>query len=90
MLLSLVGAGAQLSQPQQGATYGQAPSPGQVAAGASGITAAKLDEAEAYLASGIDDIFVANEVAGPHKWRSTLERCARGDLNPHALAGTGT
>lgn len=36
VLLSLVGAGAQLSQPQQSASFGQAPSAGQVAAGALG------------------------------------------------------
>jgi len=40
----------------------------QLAAGARGITVAKLDEAAAYLSVGIDDIFVANEVAGPRKW----------------------
>jgi D-serine deaminase-like pyridoxal phosphate-dependent protein len=34
----------------------------QLAAGARGITVAKLDEAEAYLSQGVDDIFVANEV----------------------------
>jgi D-serine deaminase-like pyridoxal phosphate-dependent protein len=40
----------------------------QLAAGAAGITVAKLDEAEAYLRQGVRDIFVANEVAGDHKW----------------------
>ena len=50
----------------------------QMAAGANGITVAKLDEAEAYLATGIDDIFVANEVAGAHKWRRTAALQQRG------------
>ncbi|HEY1293501.1 MAG TPA: alanine racemase [Chloroflexota bacterium] len=40
----------------------------QLAAGAAGVTVAKLDEAEACLKEGIRDIFVANEVAGRHKW----------------------
>ncbi len=40
----------------------------QLAAGASGITVAKLDEAEAFVREGVKDIFVANEVAGQHKW----------------------
>src|SRR5205823_6728521 len=52
----------------------------QMAAGASGITVAKLDEAEAYLASGILDIFVANEVAGVHKWRRIAALQQRGTV----------
>src|SRR5687767_9383328 len=40
----------------------------QVAAGASGLTVAKLDEAEAYLADGHRDVFVANEIYGTTKW----------------------
>jgi D-serine deaminase-like pyridoxal phosphate-dependent protein len=51
----------------------------QLAAGAaSGITVAKLDEAEAYLDQGISDIFVANEVAGSHKWDRVALLQARG------------
>jgi len=48
----------------------------QVAAGAAGITVAKLDEAEAYLNHGVRDIFVANEVAGALKWAraATLQK----------------
>jgi D-serine deaminase-like pyridoxal phosphate-dependent protein len=52
----------------------------QLAAGASGITVAKLDEAEAYVANGIEDVFVANEVAGPRKWRRTAALQQRGSV----------
>jgi D-serine deaminase-like pyridoxal phosphate-dependent protein len=41
----------------------------QLAAGSTGITVAKLDEAEAFLQEGVRDIFVANELAGRHKWQ---------------------
>lgn len=40
-----------------------------IAAGAHGITCAKLGEAEVYAASGIRDILVANQVVGPIKTR---------------------
>lgn len=40
-----------------------------LAAGALGITCAKLGEAEVYAASGIRDILVANQVVGPIKTR---------------------
>ncbi len=40
-----------------------------IAAGALGITCAKLSEAEVYAASGIRDILVANQVVGPIKTR---------------------
>lgn len=45
----------------------------QLTAGASGITVAKLDEAEAMSGAGIDDIFVAYPQASPRK----AERSAR-------------
>ncbi len=38
-----------------------------LAAGAIGITCAKLGEAEAMAAAGITDILVANQIVGPHK-----------------------
>lgn len=41
----------------------------QLAAGARGITVAKLGEAEVFAAHGCDDIFVAYPVIGPAKWR---------------------
>jgi D-serine deaminase-like pyridoxal phosphate-dependent protein len=50
----------------------------QLAAGAAGITVAKLDEAEAYLEQGVTDIFVANEVAGNQKWTRTAALQERG------------
>lgn len=39
----------------------------QVQAGASGITVAKLGEAEVMVEAGFDDIFIANQVVGPIK-----------------------
>ncbi len=39
----------------------------QIAAGAQGITCAKLGEAEVMAAAGIDDILIANQVVGPAK-----------------------
>ncbi|MEJ7837774.1 MAG: alanine racemase [Thermomicrobiales bacterium] len=41
----------------------------ELAAGAIGITCAKLSEAEVYVASGIRDILVANQIVGPIKTR---------------------
>lgn len=41
----------------------------QVAAGASGITVAKVGEAEVMAAAGLDDIFIANEIYGDAKFR---------------------
>ncbi len=52
----------------------------QLAAGAAGITVAKLDEAEAYLKEGIRDIFVANELAGEQKWRRAAALQERGSV----------
>ncbi len=39
----------------------------QLAAGAVGITCAKLAEAEVLVAHGVTDILIANQVVGPHK-----------------------
>ncbi len=55
----------------------------QLAAGSSGITVAKLDEADAYVKEGVRDIFVANEVAGRHKWQRAAE------LQQHASVAVG-
>ena len=41
----------------------------QIAAGAIGVTCAKLGEAEVYAADGISDILVANQIVGPIKAR---------------------
>ena len=48
----------------------------QLAAGAHGITCAKVSEAEVYVASGIHDILIANQIVGPVKTRR-LARLAR-------------
>lgn len=45
----------------------------QLAAGARGITVAKLGEAEVFAAAGCDDIFVAYPVIGAQKWRRAAE-----------------
>jgi len=49
----------------------------QLAAGASGICVAKLGEAEALAAGGIDDILVANEVTGAIKIERLVALAAR-------------
>src|SRR5579859_3555755 len=41
----------------------------QQLAGARGFTVAKLDEADAYLAAGFDDLLIANEIVGLDKWQ---------------------
>ncbi len=45
----------------------------QLTAGAAGITVAKIGEAEVMAAHGIDDIFIANEVAGEIKYKRLRE-----------------
>src|SRR4051794_9260550 len=50
----------------------------QRAAGAAGLTVAKLDEAEAFLSAGFDDLFIANEVVGIDKWQRLAGMQARG------------
>ena len=39
----------------------------QLAAGAVGVTAAKISEAEVFATAGVRDIFIANELVGPQK-----------------------
>ncbi len=46
-----------------------------VAAGAIGVTCAKLGEAEVMVAAGIRDILVANQVVGPHKIARLAHLC---------------
>jgi D-serine deaminase-like pyridoxal phosphate-dependent protein len=53
----------------------------QAAAGASGLTVAKLDEAEAFLQAGFDDVFIANEVVGTDKWQRLAGMQARGRVS---------
>ena len=43
-----------------------------MAEGASGITVAKVGEAEVMAAAGLDDIFIANEIYGEEKFRRLL------------------
>ncbi len=50
----------------------------QLKAGAVGITVAKLGEAEAMQQAGITDIFVANQIAHPHKIRRLLKLHRKG------------
>lgn len=45
----------------------------QLAVGASGITVAKVAEAEVFAANGCHDIFIAYPVIGPDKWRRAAE-----------------
>lgn len=52
----------------------------QLAAGAIGITCAKLGEAEAMAAAGIGDILVANEIIGPRKIGRLMELARRCDI----------
>lgn len=49
-----------------------------LAAGAIGVTCAKLGEAEVMAAAGIHDILIANQVVGPHKMTRLV------NLLPHA------
>jgi D-serine deaminase-like pyridoxal phosphate-dependent protein len=51
-----------------------------IAAGAIGVTCAKLGEAEVMAASGVDDILVANQVVGERKIRRLLEACRGADI----------
>jgi D-serine deaminase-like pyridoxal phosphate-dependent protein len=52
----------------------------QRAAGSPGLTVAKLDEAEAYLSAGFDDLFIANEVVGVDKWQRLVALQRRGTV----------
>ena len=52
----------------------------QRAAGSTGLTVAKLDEAEAYLDAGFSDLFIANEVVGVDKWRRLVDLQRRGTV----------
>jgi len=52
----------------------------QIAAGAIGVTCAKVSEAEVMAASGIRDILVANMIVGPRKWERAASLCRSADL----------
>jgi D-serine deaminase-like pyridoxal phosphate-dependent protein len=66
----------------------------QIAAGAGGLTVAKLDEAEAFLEAGFTDLFIANQVIGEHKWERLAGLAQRGSVavgidNADAARGLG-
>lgn len=50
----------------------------QVEMGARGIAVAKVGEAEAMAADGLDDIFIANEIVGVQKWERIRALAQRG------------
>lgn len=52
----------------------------QVRAGAIGITCAKTSEAEVYVASGINDILIANQIVGPLKTRRLAQLANHADI----------
>jgi D-serine deaminase-like pyridoxal phosphate-dependent protein len=52
----------------------------QIAAGAIGITCAKLGEAEVFAANGVHDILIANQIVGPIKTRRLANLCHHADV----------
>jgi D-serine deaminase-like pyridoxal phosphate-dependent protein len=52
----------------------------QRSAGARGFTVAKLDEADAFLAAGFDDLLIANEIVGIDKWQRLAAMQRRGSV----------
>ena len=52
----------------------------QIAAGAIGVTCAKLSEAEVMVAAGIKDILVANQIVGQTKVERYVNLCQRADV----------
>jgi D-serine deaminase-like pyridoxal phosphate-dependent protein len=66
----------------------------ELAAGAIGITCAKVGEAEVMVGAGIGDILIANEIVGEIKMRRLMELLARADItvcvdNPRNIAELG-
>jgi D-serine deaminase-like pyridoxal phosphate-dependent protein len=51
-----------------------------LAAGAIGVTCAKLGEAEVMAAAGISDILIANQIVGPHKITRLVHLCRTTDI----------
>ncbi len=49
----------------------------QLSAGAAGITAAKVSEAEVFATAGVEDIFIANQIVGPIKLRRLVALARR-------------
>ena len=52
----------------------------EIAAGAIGVTCAKLEEAEVMAASGIKDILIANQIVGPIKIPRFVNLCRHADV----------
>ncbi len=52
----------------------------ELAAGAIGITCAKVGEAEVFVAAGIRDILIANQIVGPIKTRRLAALCRQADV----------
>jgi D-serine deaminase-like pyridoxal phosphate-dependent protein len=52
----------------------------ELAAGAIGVTCAKVGEAEVMAAAGVRDILIANQVVGTHKIRRLLDLLDRSDV----------
>lgn len=48
----------------------------EIAAGAIGVTVAKVSEAEVMAAAGIRDILIANMIVGPQKWERLAALCS--------------
>ncbi|MCC6791620.1 MAG: DSD1 family PLP-dependent enzyme [Thermomicrobiales bacterium] len=51
-----------------------------IAAGAIGVTCAKVGEAEVMVANGVKDVLIANQVVGPIKTRRLAALCRQGDV----------
>ena len=51
----------------------------QIAAGAIGVTCAKLGEAEVMAAAGIPDILIANQIVGPIKIARLVQLAGHAD-----------
>jgi len=65
-----------------------------LAAGAIGITCAKLGEAEVMVAAGIRDILIANQITGKHKLPRLANLCRQADVkvavdNPRNVVALG-
>ena len=61
----------------------------QIAAGARGITAAKVSEAEVFARAGFDDIYIAYPIIGEDKWRAAAEMAREIRLIAGADSETG-
>ncbi len=66
-----------------------------LAAGAIGITCAKLSEAEVMVAAGIKNILIANQITGKHKLPRLANLCRQADVkvtvdHPRNVAALGT